>query len=246
MAKQYFYAVRKGRNPGIYTSWAECEEQVKSCSGAIFKRFSTLNEAEDFMNIKSSAKNSTEFWSGLKGTPTRTAKVSSTSIDGGSSRSSSTQIPKKIMDDESTMVAYTDGSFQQSLGRYSYGVVVLFRGSEQYLSGTGNNPEMAAIWNVAGEIAGAERAVEVAMEAGADTLVICHDYEGIAKWVTGEWKAGTPQTQKYRDWMRAAKEQGLRIEFKHVRGHSGNHYNELADALARKAMLEEGMSYGRT
>lgn len=44
-----FYAVAKGRKEGIYTTWAECEQQVKQFSGAIFKKFSSLSEATDFL-----------------------------------------------------------------------------------------------------------------------------------------------------------------------------------------------------
>ncbi len=44
MAK-FFYAVRKGKNPGIYETWAKCEEQVKGYSGAEYKKFSTYEEA---------------------------------------------------------------------------------------------------------------------------------------------------------------------------------------------------------
>lgn len=44
-----FYAVRRGRVPGIYGSWAECSTHVHGFSGAIFKRFLSLQEAEDFM-----------------------------------------------------------------------------------------------------------------------------------------------------------------------------------------------------
>ena len=32
--KKKIYAVRKGRNPGIYDVWAETEQQVKGFSGA--------------------------------------------------------------------------------------------------------------------------------------------------------------------------------------------------------------------
>lgn len=44
-----FYAVKVGRNPGIYTVWSECEQQVKGHSGAIFKSFKTIIEAKAFM-----------------------------------------------------------------------------------------------------------------------------------------------------------------------------------------------------
>ncbi|MBQ1491826.1 MAG: ribonuclease H family protein [Blautia sp.] len=47
--KKNFYAVRKGRNPGIYKTWKECQQQVTGFSGAEFRGFVTLPEAEEFM-----------------------------------------------------------------------------------------------------------------------------------------------------------------------------------------------------
>lgn len=44
-----YYAVAKGRKTGIYTTWGDCESQVKGFSGAIFKSFSTEAEAKRFM-----------------------------------------------------------------------------------------------------------------------------------------------------------------------------------------------------
>lgn len=46
MAKQKFYVVWKGVNPGIYTSWTECQLQIKNYKGALFKSFDTREEAE--------------------------------------------------------------------------------------------------------------------------------------------------------------------------------------------------------
>ena len=40
MAKK-FYAVRNGRVPGVYMTWADCEKQVKGFGGAIYKSFPT-------------------------------------------------------------------------------------------------------------------------------------------------------------------------------------------------------------
>lgn len=47
MAK--YYAVKKGRQIGIYNTWEECNEQVKGYSDAKYKRFSTYNEALAFI-----------------------------------------------------------------------------------------------------------------------------------------------------------------------------------------------------
>ncbi|MFK7960740.1 MAG: viroplasmin family protein [Phycisphaerales bacterium] len=44
--KKKFYAVRRGRTPGVYTTWAECQRQTKGFSGAEFKSFPSPGEAE--------------------------------------------------------------------------------------------------------------------------------------------------------------------------------------------------------
>ncbi len=49
MSKSKFYAVKSGRSPGIYESWSECQEQIKGFAGALFKSFSSLQEAQDWM-----------------------------------------------------------------------------------------------------------------------------------------------------------------------------------------------------
>lgn len=51
MAK-FYYAVRKGKEQGIFKTWKDCEEQVKGYSGAEYKKFSTYEEAEEFMGAK--------------------------------------------------------------------------------------------------------------------------------------------------------------------------------------------------
>lgn len=47
MAK--FYAVKVGRTPGIYTSWDACKNEVDKYKGAIYKSFSTKQEANNFL-----------------------------------------------------------------------------------------------------------------------------------------------------------------------------------------------------
>ncbi len=49
-----YYAVKKGKLPGIYLSWAECQAQTKGFSGAIFKSFTTRVEAENFIDDSTS------------------------------------------------------------------------------------------------------------------------------------------------------------------------------------------------
>ncbi|XP_076071612.1 ribonuclease H1-like [Mytilus galloprovincialis] len=44
-----FYAVRTGRNPGIYKDWGSCKSQVDKFPQARYKKFNTQEEAEDFV-----------------------------------------------------------------------------------------------------------------------------------------------------------------------------------------------------
>jgi len=48
-----FYAVAKGKSVGIFSSWSECEQRVRGYKGAVYKKFSSRKEAEDFIALKS-------------------------------------------------------------------------------------------------------------------------------------------------------------------------------------------------
>lgn len=44
-----FYAVRKGKTPGIYESWEACKRNVDGYPGAQYKSFKTREEAQQFV-----------------------------------------------------------------------------------------------------------------------------------------------------------------------------------------------------
>lgn len=45
MADKKYYVVWKGKKPGIYSTWKDCEEQVKGVEGAVYKSFPTVEDA---------------------------------------------------------------------------------------------------------------------------------------------------------------------------------------------------------
>lgn len=47
-----YYAVRRGRKPGIYRTYAECEKQVSDFSHQEYKKFSSREAAEEYMQEK--------------------------------------------------------------------------------------------------------------------------------------------------------------------------------------------------
>lgn len=66
-------------------------------------------------------------------------------------------------------------------------------------------------------------------------ITIYHDYEGIAKWCLGDWKTNKEGTKAYKAFYEEASKE-VSIRFQKVTGHSGDHYNDLADHLAKKAL----------
>lgn len=44
-----YYAVKRGRQPGIYTTWQACKEQIDHYSGAVFKSFEDAAAAEEYL-----------------------------------------------------------------------------------------------------------------------------------------------------------------------------------------------------
>lgn len=133
------------------------------------------------------------------------------------------------------LFAYVDGSYDVKTGRYAYGVVLLTDTGEILKNGLGEEQEAAGMRNVAGELAGAVFAMQYAMDNGYQSLTIFHDYEGIARWARDEWKANLSSTQKYKQFYNECARK-LKITFQKVAAHTGDHYNELADSLAKEAL----------
>lgn len=141
----------------------------------------------------------------------------------------------EIITEEGCAIAYVDGSYNPEDARFSYGVVLFTQGREIHICQAFKHEELAQMRNVAGEIMGAGEAMKRARVWGIKKLTIYHDYEGIAAWCTGKWKAKKVWTQKYRRFYDEVS-RDVEISFVKVTGHSGNKYNDLADSLAKKAL----------
>ena len=49
MAKKKVYAVKKGKQTGLFYSWNECKESVSGYPGAEYKGFETEEEAKNYL-----------------------------------------------------------------------------------------------------------------------------------------------------------------------------------------------------
>lgn len=225
MAKKY-YAVQKGRSTGVFLTWADCQKQVSGFSGAVFKSFPTQAEAEAFVRGNFAAECSADADSGEAGRR----------IGGSDAESCRTS---RNVGSCSVLTAYVDGSYNVADGRFSYGMVILEGQKEITFCEAFVDKALAGMRNVAGEIKGAEAAMCYAVEHGAHKLYIYHDYEGIARWCQGVWKANKEGTKAYKAYFDSIKDK-LEVVFVKVAAHTGDHYNEMADKLAKHALgMEE-------
>jgi ribonuclease HI len=199
MEKKY-YSVKSGRKPGIYNTWEKCKEQVIGFPGAEYKKFSSHEEAEQFL---------------------------------GSESVKMDMETERLREGEASV--YVDGSFDLETMSYSYGVVILTGKEIHRMSGREEDPEMALMRNVSGELKGAMKAMEWAIENEIRTLYLHYDYTGIERWAKGDWKTNKDGTKAYKAYFDNVKDK-IKVEFIKVKAHSGNKYNEEADKLAKEAI----------
>ena len=200
MVKQAFYAVKNGREVGIFNTWDECQKSINGFSGAVYKKFKALKEAEFFIEDK---------------------EIETTEVE---------------TKDSNVVTAYVDGSFIEGIDRYAYGLLLILPNGERIEdSGYQDKEEALISRNVAGELLGAMIAIEKTSQLGYENLIIIHDYEGIARWYKGEWKAKSYVAIEYLKFVDKYRGK-IKVNFEWVKGHSGDANNDLVDRLAKDAL----------
>ncbi len=141
----------------------------------------------------------------------------------------------ELKKEKSEAVAYVDGSYENSVKLFSYGLVMFAKGEELHFAEQYNTPNLVEMRNVAGELMGARKAMQYCIDHQIKSLDLYYDYEGISKWCTGEWKANKEGTQAYKAFYDSVKDK-LSVTFYKVMAHTGDEFNELADQLAKNAI----------
>lgn len=222
MAKK-FYAIKKGLVPGIYENWDDAKAQVSGFPGAEYKGFQTKEEAEAY----------------LGGMHITTANAKPTETKRADEKAASEEKRANVMDPQELYelpYAFVDGSFNPESKVYGCGGFLFDDKNERHpIQASGSDEEMASMRNVAGEILGATLAIKKALELGLPKLTIYYDYEGIKHWAEQTWKRNKKGTMEYAEFVASVRNQ-IRLEFVHVKAHTGIPGNEEADQMAKEAV----------
>ena len=216
------YAVKRGIRTGIFTDWQSCKEAVDGFKGALYKGFANRTEAEAWLRD--------EFVPTFSPKPKKSSKQALPLA----------ALPLKEETKEVDFLVYTDGSCLRNPagpGGWAAVIIDLETGEEKEISGgspstTNNRMEMQAAIKALTNI------------PQGRSLTLCTDSQylknGITKWIYS-WKKrnwqkadGTPVLNQdlWQALDRALK--AHTVYFQWVKGHAGNHYNEICDTLARK------------
>ncbi|CAK7903220.1 ribonuclease H1 [[Candida] anglica] len=233
-----YYAVANGRENGVYDSWSDCKDQVNGYSGASFKKFDTAAEASSFASGGgssysgggSSYSGSSYFNSGTSRSQPQTQDIY---IDGASRGNGKTQTPN---------AGY--GLYYGENDSRNVAVAM-----DQVRGGN------VTATNQRAELAAARHALQNIHDEPKDTKYTIKTDSQYTKeattnwsknWENNGWKTSNNTDVANRDIIEDnvklcksinqdyEKKGWGSLQFEHVRGHQGNHGNEMADALANK------------
>lgn len=94
MAGKRVYAVKRGKNTGIFYQWEECRNAVDGYPGAEYKGFPTVQEAKSYLGVADEGENN---------------------------------IPPAGETSGESLLAYVDGSYDDTLKKYAFGCVLSLR-----------------------------------------------------------------------------------------------------------------------
>ncbi|VAW50014.1 Ribonuclease HI-related protein 2, partial [hydrothermal vent metagenome] len=232
MAKK-FYVVWQGRVPGIYRDWNSCKQQIDKFSGAKYKSFLSLQEAETAFKTGRSS---------VAGGGENSKPTSSKSTVKGVKTYTASEIAKMPIN----VKIYTDGGCDPNPGKAGSGMAVYRNDALESLwyggynpAGTNNTAELNAL-NQAFMLAKTES------ELGQSVAIFCdskYAIQCITQWAIGWQKKGWTKTggeiknlSLIQEMFERHQEIKDKVQVLHVNGHVGVEGNELADRMSMLAI----------
>ncbi|XSG74591.1 ribonuclease HI [Herpetosiphon llansteffanensis] len=228
MAKRKFYAVVKGRQPGIYTEWFGndgAEAQVKGIDQAVFKGFASFADAEAWYRERA-GRAPQHIPQNVDLTPVSLA------ID-----------PQKALA-EGKVVLFSDGGSNGNPGPGGYGVVLRSGAMVRELTGgfartTNNRMELMGVITGLQDLKQPSKVVVFS----DSSYVINGMQKGWAeRWSKNGWRTTTGAVKNPDLWQTLLElAQGHTIEWVQVPGHAGIKDNERCDRLAVQASRQPNL-----
>ncbi|WP_125580895.1 ribonuclease H family protein [Levilactobacillus cerevisiae] len=234
MAQKY-YAVRKGKKPGIYRTWPETQKQVSGFSGAEYKSFATAAEAETFMqsgSAKASKRHATASKAATAKRPSATVSATITVYTDGGSRNTGNVAGGHVRDADKAAWAYRIELPD-----------TIETGSAGEFGATNNRMEIMAFRNALQKL--------VDLGQNHESILFVLDSQYVLNAVNKGWLAGW----KRRGWKRSAGPlvnaelwqdvdrllpQFNQLDYQWTKGHATNQGNVFVDHLLNETM--DGMS----
>lgn len=129
--------------------------------------------------------------------------------------------------------AYVDGSHHKQKNTVGYGAIIL-QGDKEIVRLSGRVNKYIESRQIGGELKATMAVVNWCQQNNISEIDIYYDYKGIELWATGRWKTEKPVSQDYRAFMQKST---IKIHWHKVKSHTGVHWNEVADELAKKGTL---------
>ncbi|MBA4422235.1 MAG: ribonuclease HI [Syntrophus sp. (in: bacteria)] len=227
------YAVAKGIKPGIYNAWfgsEGAEEQVRGFSGALYKGFASLTEAQRWLE-----------------NPASFGRISG--------KANSLKVPSTRPSPGETAI-YTDGGCRGNPGPGGYGVIIVtgekrIEFADGFRLTTNNRMEMMAC---IAALRALKTPADVILYSDSRYVVNGIDKGWARKWRANNWMRTKSEAAENSDlWAQLLDLcDSHRVQFVWVPGHAGHPENErcdeLATAAAQGADLKEDRAYvqGRT
>ncbi|MFC2029387.1 ribonuclease HI [Chloroflexota bacterium] len=233
--KKQYYIVVHGRQHGIYSNWfghGGAAEQVEGFPDAIYRGFYDREEAIE--------------WLGTFGWDTL-ASLAPDLLDllESSPPPPQSEGPEELLAAGKVLI-YTDGGAISNPGPGGYGVVLRFKGRRKELAGgfrltTNNRMELRAC--IEG-LRALRHECSVVLFSDSSYVVNGMTKGWAERWQVDGWKLSSGQSVKNAGLWRKLLEQCQKhdVEFRWVRGHSGNRDNERCDQLAMAAAKGRGLA----
>jgi len=240
-----YYAVKVGHQPGIYTNWNDCKQSIDGYSGPVFRKFSSIEEAQQFMNSRNISITSKKD-SGNKKKYFNAERYLGRYQNLIEGREYNIEIPyaiEKWNTFNNELFIFTDGSYKKNGKELNSGIGVFlgpecYNVKELYTDKTNNQCELAAV-DIAIKIILKYYKKVIVMKKRINivsdseyTIKACTEW--IKKWKTNNWKTSTGGDVKNRELIesidksletigkinaKVPKENAIILNFIHIKSH---------------------------